>query len=314
MPVRDFADGQPISPMQLAVKKGNVQAQQLMLAKGAKPVAASPPQAPSPPSPTPPRSSSDIDSPAVSGRERSEDFAVVIGIGDYKDLPDAQFAGEDAVTMRNHLIAMGYPKRHVILLKDENATRTGLQKYLEEWLPRNVKPESTVFFYYSGHGAPDAGTGKAYLVPWDGDPQFLKSTALPLEQLYAALGALKAKEIIVALDACFSGSGGHSVLAKGARPLVPLVDEGVPAKSRIVLFTAASADQITGTLEEQGHGIFSYYFIKGLAGAARDTSGRVTAQSLYKYFKPKIEDEARLQNREQTPALHSADDVVLRDD
>ena len=39
--------------------------------------------------------------------------------------------------------------------------------------------DSTVYFYYSGHGAPDLKTGQAYLVPWDGDAQFLKDTALP---------------------------------------------------------------------------------------------------------------------------------------
>jgi len=28
-------------------------------------------------------------------------------------------------------------------------------KYFEKWLPNNVEKDSTVFVYYSGHGAPD---------------------------------------------------------------------------------------------------------------------------------------------------------------
>ena len=47
--------------------------------------------------------------------------------------------------------------------------------------------------------------------------------------LKAKAEALKAKEVIVAMDACFSGAGGRSVLAKGARPLVMQVDPARPA-------------------------------------------------------------------------------------
>ncbi|MFH1724639.1 MAG: caspase family protein [Elusimicrobiota bacterium] len=255
---------------------------------------------------------SDIDTPGYRSPERPDDFAVVIGIDGYEGLPRARFAERDAETMRGHLLAMGYPKRHVILLKGENATGNGIRKYLEEWLPRNVKPTSDVFFYYSGHGAPDTRSGKAYLVPWDGDASFLKSTAYPVEELYASLNKLRARRVVVALDACFSGAGGRSVLAKGARPLVLKVDEGVLPKGKLVLFTAASSDEITATLEDEGHGVFTYFFIKGLQGAAKNAAGQITAKSLYRYIKPKVQDEARLQNREQTPTLHTAGDIVIR--
>ncbi len=262
--------------------------------------------------PTPRDGTSDIDIPGYRTAERPDNFAVVIGIDDYQTLPNARFAERDAQTMRDHLIAMGYPKRHVVLLKGDNATRTGIQKYMEEWLPRNVKPTSTVFFYYSGHGAPEIESGKAYLVPWNGDASFLKSTAYPVEKLYASLNQLKAKQIIVALDACFSGAGGRSVLAKDARPLVTQVDQGYSKKGRIALFTAASGSEITTTIPDEGHGIFTYYFIKGLQGDAKNDAGEVTAKSLHKFLKPKVQDEARLQNREQTPTLHTSSDLVIR--
>ncbi len=264
------------------------------------------------PSPVASRIRSDIDTPGYRTKERPHDFAVVIGIDGYEALPRAQFAERDAETMRDHLLAMGYPKRHVVLLKGENATGNGIRKYLEEWLPRNVKPTSNVLIYFAGHGAPNVKNGKAYLVPWDGDASFLKSTAYPLEQLYDSLNSLKAKHIFVALDACFSGAGGRSVLAKGARPLVTKVDAGIARKGRIVLFTAASGAEITTTIEGEGHGIFTYFFLKGLQGAAKNASGAVTVKSLHKYLKPKVQDEARLQNREQTPTLHTSSDIVIR--
>ena len=72
--------------------------------------------------------------------------------------------------------------------------------------PRNL-------VYLSGHGAPDPKSGAAYIVPWDGDPNFLETTAYPVSRLYQKLGALKAREIVVALDSCFSGAN----LARGRR-------------------------------------------------------------------------------------------------
>lgn len=253
---------------------------------------------------------SDVDKPAYGLAARSEDFALVVGIGKYSDIPEAQFAERDAEAVKNHLIAAGLPSRNVIQLFGEKAGRSAMEKFLETWLPRNVGENSRVFFYFSGHGAPDPATGEAYLIPWDGDPNFLENTGYPIKRLYAKLAALKAKEVIVALDACFSGAGGRSVLAKGARPLVTKVDRAA-VPSKLLVFAAASSEQITSTLEDQGHGTFTYYFLKGFGGEAKDAAGAVTAQGLYDYLKPKVQDAARRQNRDQQPVLHAQGDREL---
>lgn len=105
----------------------------------------------------------------------------------------------------------------------------------------------------------------------------------------------------MALDACFSGAGGRSVLAKGARPLVAKVDDGVPASSRLTVLAAASGDEITGTLAEQGHDLFTYHLLKGLFADPRPS-----AKALHAYLRPRVQDDARRQNREQTPTLAGA--------
>jgi len=256
----------------------------------------------------------DLFSPTYSLSERSDDFAIVIGIEDYKDIPDAGSAARDAKAFAAHMRAMGVPQRHIIHLSDQDASYTSLRKYLGSWLSRNVKPHSRLYFYFSGHGAPEPQSGKAYLVPWDGDPSFLEDTAYPIEQLYADLKAAGAKETFVALDACFSGSGGRSVLAKGARPLVTKVDLAASKAGGLTVLTAASGDQITTTLESEDHGIFTYFLLKGLGGAAKDAQGRITASGLFDYLKPEVQDEARLQNREQTPTFNEDTALLLRQD
>lgn len=239
---------------------------------------------------------SDVDAPGYKVSENPDAYALVIGVEKYNTLPEARFAERDAKAMNAHLLAMGYPQRNIVLLTGSQATRTGLVKNLEAWLPNNVTESSTVMFYFSGHGAPDAKSSQAYLVPMDGDPQYLEETAYPIKRLYAKLAALKAKRVVVALDSCFSGAGGRSVLAAGTRPLVAKM-EIAPGEGKIVSLSASSSDEITGALEEQGHGLFTYQLLKALT----ETAGRGTVGEVYAALKPRVQDEARRQNRAQTP-------------
>jgi hypothetical protein len=243
---------------------------------------------------------SDVDAPRYHDASRPDDVALVVGVEKYNDLPDAQFAERDAKAVRDHLLALGFAPRNVMLLTGARASRSGIATAVERKLPAMTKPGSTVFFYYSGHGAPDPATGKAYLLPADGDPQYLDDSAYATARLYSKLGALKAKRVLVVLDSCFSGGGGRSVLPKGTRPLVTKIDEGaVPPK--VVSLTASQSNEIAGAFAEQGHGVFTYYFLKGLS------NGRRSLRELYEYAKPNVEDAARLQNRAQSPVLIGAD-------
>lgn len=246
---------------------------------------------------------SDVDKPGYRSDENPEDFALIVGVEKYQTLPPAEFAERDAAAVREHLLARGYPERNIIYLTGAKASRTGIEKYVETWLPLNVKEGSRVFVYFSGHGAPDAVTSQAYLVPWDGDAKFLKNTGYSVKRLYEGLNALKAKQVVLAMDACFSGEGGRSVLAKGARPLVTKVDVGMDASGKLVVFAATAASEITASEESQGHGLFTYYFLKGLS----EKSGKATLQGLYDYLLPRVQDGAHRDGREQTPQLMPAD-------
>lgn len=258
---------------------------------------------------------SDVDEPGYRFRGSAHDFAVVVGVEKYSnDLPAAQFAERDAQAVRNHLVAMGYPERNIKFLLGNRATKGKLEGIIEDWLPRNAKKDGRVFFYFSGHGAPDIKSKQAYLVPWDGDPNLLNKTAYPLKKLYADLSALKARQVIVALDSCFSGAGGRSIIAAGIRPLVTTVDSSLNPGSNLVLFTAASSQETAGSLPDQQHGIFTYYFLKGLNTYAKRAGGTITSKTLYEYIRPKVQDAASRQNQEQTPGLEGPSGaVVLRE-
>lgn len=249
---------------------------------------------------------SDVDAPRYRAAERPQDFAVIVGIEKYSDLPEASYAEADAAAVRAHIEALGVPPRNIAYLGGAKAGRASLEKYLEDWLPRLAKPEGRVFFYFSGHGAPDPATGEPYLVPWDGDPNFLARTAYPVKRLYAKLSELKSRKVLVMLDSCFSGAGGRSVLPAGARPLVAKME--APSSGRLTVLAAAADNQITGTAPGKGHGAFTYFLLKGLNGEAKD----FTAGGLHSYLTPRVQDEAARVNRTQDPRLLGDAGLLLR--
>jgi hypothetical protein len=251
---------------------------------------------------------SDIDDPpAAIGKPKRNSYAIVIGIENYRQkLPKADYAVADAKTMTEYLTkVLGYPEENVVTLLNEHATNVDMAKYFEQWLSNNVEKGGSVFIYYSGHGAPNPKTGDAYLVPYDGDPSFIDKTGYSLNRMYDALGKLPAKEIIVALDSCFSGAGGRSVLAEGARPLVMNLQKSVVLSKNMTIMAAASGDQISSTYKEKGHGLFTYFILKGIKNEnVVRQDGSIAVSELFSYLKPQVERIARKQyNNEQSPQL-----------
>ncbi|KAF0144368.1 MAG: ankyrin [Nitrospirae bacterium] len=251
---------------------------------------------------------SDVDElPAIKAKLNRNSYAIVIGIESYRQkLPKADYAVADAKAMTEYLTkVMGYPEENVITLINEQATKSDFEKYIEEWLPKNIEPNSSVFIYYSGHGAPNTKTGDAFLVPYDGDPNFIEKTGYPLKKLYDNLSKLQAKGVIVALDSCFSGAGGHSVLAQGSRPLVMNLQTTLSPAKNMIIMAASSGSETSSTYNDKGHGLFTYFMLKGIKGEAdMNEDGKIEIEELYQYMKPNVQKIARrLYNNEQTPQL-----------
>ena len=267
------------------------------------------------PQKVPPPTPSDVDNPPARQKLRKPHaHAVVIGIETYRNhLPKADYAEQDAKVVSSYLsTTMGFEENNLALLVNDRATKSDFEKYFETWLPNHVEKDDTVFVYYSGHGAPNAKTGQAYLVPYDGDPVFLENTGYPLNRLYQNLSGLPAKEIVVVLDSCFSGAGGRSVLAKGMRPIVTEVKTPVLANGKTILIAASTGEQVSSTYEQKRHGLLTYFFLKGLQGDG-DTNkdGKIDVTELFEYLRPQVEKTARREfNNDQTPQLIGSPEAI----
>ncbi len=241
-------------------------------------------------------------------KEHKDYFAVVIGIEKYRDIKsDAMYAVKDAEWVREYLIkGVGIPKANIRTLINENATKGDIEKTVEVWLRNKVKgSNSMVFFYYSGHGAPDVkGDTEVFIVPYDGDPDYLEKTAYPLKSLYESLSQLPSGNVIAVLDSCFAGRGDRSVLASGVKPIVLEVKNPYIAMGNTVVLAAAEPKEVSSAYSEAGHGLFTYYLLRGLNGEAdANGDGWVELNELYTYTDTKVTETAGEMNREQHPVI-----------
>jgi uncharacterized caspase-like protein len=116
------------------------------------------------------------------------------------------------------------------------------------------------------------------------------------------------------LDSCFSGSGERSVVAKGTRPIVIMTESPALLSGKTVVLSASAADQVSNTYSPKGHGLMTYFFLKGLRGEADKNHDKVIdVQELFAYVKPLVEGIARREyNSEQTPQLIGEANVLRR--
>ncbi|MFN8581794.1 MAG: caspase family protein [Gemmatimonadaceae bacterium] len=254
------------------------------------------------------RDGSSVDAPLSARAALNPDaVAVIFGVDYYRTLPRARFAARDASTMRMYATAVfGVPNDadHVLARLDGDATQAEFRKAFSPsgWLARRVTPQSDVVVFFAGHGTsgPDHSP---VLLPFDADADYPRETAVQLADVYDALARLKARRVLVFIDACFSGvSRGGVSLSDGSRPIVVSIEHPALLRDGMAVFAAAQGAQVANDLPDQQHGLFSYQLFRGLRGAADgDGNGAITVSELDAFLSAAVPAGAARRDREQRP-------------
>jgi uncharacterized caspase-like protein len=238
-------------------------------------------------------------------------WLAVVGISDYAgdNVNDLAFARNDAAAVAAYYSErFGLDDGQIIQLLDGKATLANIKRSLgTELVARARNPNDTVIIYFAGHGlkerdraSTDADGFTKYILPYDADPGDLFSTALSMEELARILQRLRPERVALILDSCFSGAaeGGRTLFDPAVRPRGIVTDEFLSllagaGKGRVVL-TASGANEIAVERRNLGHGVFTYFFLEGLRGAADDDrDGQVDVDEIYKYVSRKVSVETR---------------------
>jgi hypothetical protein len=236
-------------------------------------------------------------------------IAVIIGIERYASLPSARFAARDARLFRQYAATLGVPddRNHLYVRTDAEATGNEFRKLFADdgWVARRVKPTTDLYVYFSGHGAPEIKTRTPFLLPTDADAAYPRETGYSLGTLYQQVARLNVRTVTVFLDACFTGgTRSNGTLFGGARPIVISVEQPALLRDNFAVISAAGGDQIASDLPEKRHGLFTYFALLGLRGAAdADGDSSVTVGELEKYLDQKVPAAAAALDREQKPVV-----------
>ena len=153
--------------------------------------------------------------------------------------------------------------------------------------------------YYAGHGIPDEKEKTAYLLPIDGFATDVES-GYSLEKLYKTLGETASQQVVVFLDACFSGAKRDGEMLASARGVAIRVKKSTPP-GKLLVFSAATGNETAICDKDRHHGVFTYYLLKCL----RDHKGKVKFGDLSAYVTDMVRKRSVIINsgKIQTPTV-----------
>jgi hypothetical protein len=233
---------------------------------------------------TPPGQEAKPDKPGKPDKEPpTNKWAVVVGIADYKGSEfDLWHPDEDAKEMASALIDnYGFASGNVKLLLNRKATYTAIVSAVD-WLIANEDAESTVVFFFSGHGFRAAdGEGWDSDTESDGYDEGIVSYdfyGLPDGFLEEKLSALESEKIALCFGSCHSGGMFDD-------------DSDLQGANRVIA-SACQADEYGWDYLLLGNTLWGKYFVdEGLLQGLADPEGDDSIEEAHYYTSPKVTDE-----------------------
>ncbi|GAA6622620.1 caspase domain-containing protein [Scytonema sp. NUACC26] len=232
-------------------------------------------------------------------------WVFLVGVNHYEDenLPSLRYPAIDCQGLAEALAkaTQGFPKKEVIIHHDfgkYSPTLQTVRRSLQQ-LVAQTRYQDTVLLYFSAHGMLDPSTQQAVLCLSDTKKDHLLTSGLSLQELLQILSASSARQQLLCLDTCHSGD--MVLVGSGAKGATAIDENSMVNAQEIthqlqeVLRKRASQSkgfcallscdqgQQSWEFPELGHGLFTYYLMKGLLGEAADSQGVIDADGLYKY-------------------------------
>ncbi len=223
-------------------------------------------------------------------------YALLIGISNYQKLPKElwlRYATADALTLQKHFLSPrggALKPENVVTLVDEGATTASIRNALQTFIKRRAGKKDSVTIAIAAHGTVETpGNKGAFILTYDSDPQDLGATALPMVEIQELINTELAKvgRLSLFVDVCRAGTIG-SIKSTSVNAAVERLGE---ADGEILAMMASRPKELSHEGEQfgGGHGVFTYYLLKGLAGAADKNSDQVVdANEMIEYVRKEV--------------------------
>lgn len=229
---------------------------------------------------------------------------VVIGIENYNNINNVPYAINSA-----ELISDLMSKKFGILASNVHFMKDPTGSYLIGNL-RNILAalgkDDILYFYYAGHGFPDAETKfeDVFMVPSDVVKGSYKSQDMRFSSIVKNIEEHELKKAYIFLDTCFSGSGSGEF--DGVAPVVaPEPDIYVP--DNVVVFYGGKSDEYANSYDDKGHRLFGYFLAESIL------AGKKKASQLSDYLSKRVKQVSAKNigaDFVQTPYFEGEDDKI----
>lgn len=250
----------------------------------------------------------DVDQlPAMNGKyAQPQAVGIAVGVGAFRDpaMPSRKFAARDAEVMGTYFKAvLGIPPQKIRVVIDEGGLKDDLADIFEQWLPKQAGVKQTAYIYVSGRALVDQETGAVSLMPYDGTMASAGRT-FSLARLQRALTRAPLKQAVLMLDLSLEPSAGSG--STGTATPRWNQQDAAGEHDRLMIMVGNSGVQEAQAYQQGQHGLFTYFLLKGMRGAADlDKNGTVVTGELCAYVHGQVEAATRMQsgNAQQTLCL-----------
>lgn len=242
-------------------------------------------------------------------------WMILVGIDQYDDpaSPELPYCSHDASALAEVFgegASTGYRETVIRLLTTRSPEPTNKPsrnnimsavRHLADAADRN----DYVLFGFFGHGIDHEGS--SYLLPCDSysSESMVSETAISLRWIRATLKESRARVKILLFDACHSGG----LNTRGSSPSLSQafsdsLSEIADTEGWVVMSSCAF-NEVSWDDEDSGHGLFSYYLLEALSGAAdHDGDQRITVLDTYRYTERQTKKKAFERGWTQHPELY----------
>ena len=239
--------------------------------------------------------------------QKGSTYAIIVGISDYKVVPDLQYADKDAQAFESFLLSEAggkIPTTNIETFLNENATRTNVGDAISI-LARKAKSGDRIYFFFAGHGDMEDLTqienGLLLLHNSPNGNYFgMNDDVLEILDLKRYLSPLAQKgiEMIFIVDACHSGNlkGGVEGVQQTASALASSW-----GKEYKILSCQPNQLSLESAEWGGGRGLFSLQLEEGIKGLAdMDNNGVINMFELQSYIQTNV---ARYSEGKQIPLI-----------
>jgi len=244
--------------------------------------------------------------PPKTGRTAAQDAAVVIGVERYYALAHVQYAERDADLFHRFLLdTVGVPAARISNLYKSKPAREDIEREVKKRAGQ-VGTGGTLWIYFAGHGASLPGENDVRLLGVDvqGYLSSIRERSVSRSWLTEQGTGSRAARVMLVLDACFSGKTRSGNPITGDRFAAPAAYSAV---KKVAVWSAASADEVSGPCKAVQHGLFTYFLVGALSGWAGEDAD---LSQVSRYLGGAVASALSAGKRSQTPELTADADLL----